>query len=233
MLLASFNTINLPGANLLAQSQDWDWENLIYLGVIALFTVLNWIVGKYKEWTGNKDDEPASPGTSEGDVVYDVTLDDDDDFVLKRRSADTAVPAPSRPAPPRQPMQPRQPTKPRAPARPAQPVAQQAPRPPAPRPAAPRPVVAQPVQRQQAQPPRQTRSTQSQSSSRKRSSQQTSTRKRSVVVDAILEEPATMNIAGVPVRSLRDAVILSEVLAPPIAIRQIEGRSSGFDRPNL
>lgn len=42
-----------------------------------------------------------------------------------------------------------------------------------------------------------------------------------------------MNIAGVEVRSLRDAVILSEVLAPPLAIRQIDGRGSGFDRPNL
>ena len=47
MLLASLETFDIPGMLMLAQKQDWDWENLIYLGVLALFTALNWIVGKY------------------------------------------------------------------------------------------------------------------------------------------------------------------------------------------
>ncbi|NOX58233.1 MAG: hypothetical protein GXP29_05165, partial [Planctomycetes bacterium] len=52
-------------------------------------------------------------------------------------------------------------------------------------------------------------------------------------VEAAATTDAKFNIAGIPVRSLRDAVILSEVLAPPLAIRQIDGRNSGFERPNL
>ena len=212
---------------MLAQKQDWDWENLIYLGVLALFTALNWIVGKYKEWTGDKNADDLQSDSSGGDIVYDVTLDDDQDYVLKPRSA--GAPTPSRPAPPRQPMQPRQPSQPRAPMTPAQPTVRQAPRPPAPRPPSPRPAAPQPVV---AQPARPAQRIQKPSSSKRQSAPKTDRRKHEVV-DAIIEEPATMNIAGVPVRSLRDAVILSEVLAPPIAIRQIEGRSSGFDRPNL
>ncbi|GJM26189.1 MAG: hypothetical protein DHS20C16_26040 [Phycisphaerae bacterium] len=226
MLLTSLSQLNTTGVTLLAQDQDWDWGNMVYLGVLALFGALNWVVAKYKEWIGDKSGEGKDVDSSSGDVVYDVTLDDDEDLVLKPRRAGvpTATRTPNRPAPPRQPTPPRAPV---TPARPAQPVAR-------PTPPTARPAVPQPVQVRQAPAPRQTRRAQSQSTSKKKSSQQTgtrqATRKRRV---AEAEDAQQMNIAGVPVRSLRDAVILSEILAPPLAIRQMDGRESGFDRPNL
>ncbi len=221
MLLASLNQLTTPGMLLLAQDQDRDWGNLIYLGVLALFGVLNWVVAKYKEWIGDKSGEGPQGDSSDGDVVYDVTLDDDEDFVLKPRQAGVPTQTPNRPAPPRQPTPPRAPV---VPARPAQPVAR-------PAPPTPRPAVAQPARARPASAPRQSQRTQTQSSSKKRSSQQTATRKQRAAAE--VDDAPKMKIAGVPVRSLRDAVILSEVLAPPLAIRQMDGRGSDFDRPSL
>ncbi|HNO78710.1 MAG TPA: hypothetical protein PKN33_11675, partial [Phycisphaerae bacterium] len=99
MLLASLETFDIPGMLLLAQSDDWDgYVRLIVIGLAIVGGILNWVVGKYKEWMGDKD-AMSQDNTSDGDIVYDVTLDEDDDYVLKPRR--TATPTPSRPAPPR------------------------------------------------------------------------------------------------------------------------------------
>ncbi len=204
MLLATIDNSIATAVLLLAQDGDWDYGNLIYLGALALAGVLNWVVNKYKEWTGDKTASDVEGDTSDGDIVYDVTLDDDDDIVLSPRKS-SAPPLARKPARPSQPAQPV-----------ARPIQQ---------PVAPRPIVAQPVQTRQ---PSQQRRTSTASKKR----QPAATRKRQVVAEIVPDEP-TIEIAGVPVRSLRDAVILSEVLAPPLAIRQIDDRNSSFERPNF
>ncbi|NOX59491.1 MAG: hypothetical protein GXP29_11630, partial [Planctomycetes bacterium] len=113
-------------AQVLAQEGGTSYENIAYLVMFLILPLLNWLASKYKDWQAGDNDASDQLAGSDEEVVFDVSLDDDDEFVLRPASAErTASAAPAipvaqptlrpptlpRPAAPRQPA-PRQPTQP-------------------------------------------------------------------------------------------------------------------------
>ena len=223
--------------HILAQQRGVDYGDLVWLLIILVFPALN-ALGKWirTKW-GNQQEE-----TTGEDTVYEVTVSDDDQLILKpatekpspaqspptarplrplKREPTTVQPVPralrpverpQRPVPPRrvQPVR-REPAPPRA--QPAQPVRGHRP----PSVHAARPVQAKPARARKADPHRVFAAT----SAFDADDQQ---RPPTTAVDKLLAGETF------DAKSLRRAIVLSEILAPPLAMRRND--PSPFSRPD-